>query len=439
MSIPPLTFQDFGKNIQGSWKYLNQCNILVVGNTGVGKTTLVGSILNLPDDNQITTSIKPHQNKRISNLTLYDTPGFERKTKSFWGKNKQKNNKQNILDFVKSQKAEDKEPEEHIHMVWYCFSAQTTRDSEIDTDFIKKVGDQQIPIALVRTRSYDTNTKKEVPLPIVELEYILPVKELVLVLAKLESVIGGGKIDSFGLDVLQEVTEECLNDIAEKAFIDSVKAKKDKAIKFLTAPIIGIATAQGLIPPIPFFKSSVIVSSQAFLAKKIANIFGYQAKFSDSDIKDYLAITSITEILNIDEVLQNFNDYFYKNLPSLNEDTGVIEALKTLSSWMSNSADAVKTIPFQEELGKVILNIAKILEESPTVFMLEEIPFLSILTSLTTLITTLIFALVWIEALREIKIREYKGENIPAEKVKEIIEDIIEDINQRFIGFNLAT
>ena len=56
MAIPPSPFQDFGKNTKGSWKYLNQCNILVVGNTGAGKTTLVSSVVNLPYDNKITTS-----------------------------------------------------------------------------------------------------------------------------------------------------------------------------------------------------------------------------------------------------------------------------------------------------------------------------------------------------------------------------------------------
>ena len=72
MHIHNSPFQDFGKDTQGSWQHLNQCNVLIVGNTGVGKTTLISNILDLPYENTITKEIKAYQSPEINNLTLYD-------------------------------------------------------------------------------------------------------------------------------------------------------------------------------------------------------------------------------------------------------------------------------------------------------------------------------------------------------------------------------
>ena len=438
-------FQNFGKNIQGSWKYLNQCNILVVGNTGAGKTTLIGNVLNLPCKNSITTEIKAHQSRKINNLTLYDTRGFVREQQRFlniWQKN---NSQQIILDFIEKQKAENKEPENHIHMVWYCFSAQTNRVSEIDTDFINKIAAKEIPFVLVRTRSYDTDTKNDLPLAIAELESNLPVKELVLVLAKAEQIKGAGKVETFGLDILQEVTEECLDDIAEKSFLDSVKAKKDKAISSLTLPLIAIAVEQSLIPPIPIVKNFVVAASEAFLFKNIAfkniaNIFGYQTRFSDSEMEEYIAIASIAGILDLGSAELELKDYFTNRFPEINDNTGLVEGLRIFSTCIANDFGGVKDILLQEDLGKIILNIAEFSENFPVVLLSSEISFLNIFTAATTssikVATTFIFSLIWIETLGEIKIREYKGEDIVGEQVKEIIQANIDNIRRWFTSLN---
>lgn len=442
MPIHNSPFQNFGKDIQGSWQHLNQCNILVVGNTGAGKTTLISSILNLPYENNITKEIKAYQSQEINNLTLYDTRGFVREQQRFLNIWQQKTSQQIILDLIEKRKPDKQEPTNHIHMVWYCFSAQTNRISEIDTDFIQKITAKEIPVVLVRTRSYDTDTKNDLPLAIAELESNLPVKELVLVLAEAEQIKGAGKVETFGLDVLQEVTEECLDDIAEKAFSDCAKARKDKALNFLTLPLIAIAVEQGLIPPIPIVKNFVVGASEAFLFKNIANIFGYQTRFSDSEMEDYIAIASIAEILDIGSAGLELKDYFASKFPQINENTGIVEALRILSACIANGFDGVKAVPFQEELGKILLNIAHFLEKDSVVLLSKKISFLNLFTVVTTSLikvtTTLIFALIWIETLKEIKIREYKGEEVAGEQVQEIIQANIDKIRLRFTSLNPA-
>ena len=88
------------------------------------------------------------------------------------------------------------------------------------------------------------------------------------------------------------------------------------------------------------------------------------------------------------------------------------------------------------------MNIAQFLEKDSVVILSKKISFLNIFTVVTTslikVVTTLIFALIWIETLKEIKIREYKGEEIAGEQVQEIIQANIDNIRRWFTSLNPA-
>lgn len=251
----------------------------------------------------------------------------------------------------------------------------------------------------------------------------LPVKELVLILAKDEQTIGGTKLDNFGLDTLKEVTEDCLNDVAEKAFLDSAKAKKDKAISSLTLPLVRIAVAQGIISGIPGVKPFIISPLQILLAKNISKIFGYEATFSESEITEYIKVASLAFLA----FLPDFDDYLKDKFP-IDEETQISQTLEMINSWISKNVDK---IPFTEELGQVISNIINFSSENRFFSLLEEIPLLKIISSFQVFITTLAFGLIWIESLKERKLKEYQeGQDISNEIFEEIIADKVDDIKR---------
>ncbi len=428
-----LSFKDFGKEIKGSWEFLRQCNILIVGNTGVGKTTLISSIFNVALGDKITKDIKSYSLENSSSMCLYDTPGFERAKKTFFllAGNKE-NRQQDILDFIDKQKRFDKEPKEHIHLVWFCFTAQDdTRIDNIDAKFIKKIAKKNLPIILIRTRSYDVSNKSDINPELLQLAVdIVQVKEIVLFLAKDEKIRGGGKVASFGFDELKEVTEEYLNDLAENSFIDAAQAKKNEAINSLTLPLVGISVAQGIIPPIPYFKSLGISKLQISLVKKIARIFGYQAKFTDSVIGEMIAETSLLALVT--EQMPDFKSYLEENL-EIEDKIGILEILRNLSLWLSKFK-----IPFQEELNEVITNIISYLEKN-SMFLPLELPILNIVFSFVSFITTLFFALILIETLKNVKLKEYRCQEVSLEGIKEMMNAQVSNFKKAFMTYRLAT
>ena len=78
-------------------------------------------------------------------VTIYDTPGIE------LGQSK----KEVIREYKKTIKDSlDRPLDEHVHVVWYCMSAETPRVQDYDVDVIKALT-AEVPVLLVLTQCVD--------------------------------------------------------------------------------------------------------------------------------------------------------------------------------------------------------------------------------------------------------------------------------------------
>ena len=115
-------------------KRKNHINYLVIGNAGIGKTTLINSILKLSDKEkgktesnrkkEIKKVFTPYNNKKyLSWLTLYDSEGFEKE---------RENNLdiQKFKDFIEGKK-KNGNYNEFIHGIWYCIDENEFSDIEV--------------------------------------------------------------------------------------------------------------------------------------------------------------------------------------------------------------------------------------------------------------------------------------------------------------------
>ena len=141
-------------------------NILLVGCTNAGKSTLINEFLKLPEDKIAaestggptdTKDFTPYTGKNNNKLyTLYDTNGITNKGNDSI-ESKQINTKKEIEERIKG-----KDPNKLIHCIWYCFQGSNVQPS--DKDFIQSLlniySTYTIPIIYIHTQTYSKSQSK---------------------------------------------------------------------------------------------------------------------------------------------------------------------------------------------------------------------------------------------------------------------------------------
>ena len=215
-------------------KNITHLNILLVGSTGVGKTTLINALLKLDLKADFgkpqTQKIEPFQSDEIPFLRLFDSKGIEKDPSVnidyISGE---------ISDYIQS--IED--PDNFIHCIWYCWTG--TRLENVEIQLFKKLSEQytldKLPIIIVYTNAVKPEKIKAAK------EYIKGLaleNDFIEILAK-EEVTGVGDnvniIPAFGLDKLIEISIEkaksAVNSSCYEGILKTVRNEIEKIINNL--------------------------------------------------------------------------------------------------------------------------------------------------------------------------------------------------------------
>ena len=137
----------------------NHFNILILGRAGIGKSTLINSILELEGEEAAKTGIgkaitsgepKGYISNKKKGLRLWDSQGID----------KEKYHISKAVESVKNlinEASINNEPDKFIHCIWYCVTGDRFEESERESliELMKIYDDDTLPIIIVYTEAYN--------------------------------------------------------------------------------------------------------------------------------------------------------------------------------------------------------------------------------------------------------------------------------------------
>lgn len=254
-------------------------NVLVIGNSGVGKSTLINSVLgeDLAETSWgtsgTTKELKIYENKELP-FRIIDTVGFE---PSFFKERRAINAVRNWS----KESAKIDNGEKQINTIWFCVDGTSRKlfpKAIKDLSSATKMW-ESIPIIVVITKSYSVPEREE-NIQMVQnafarqkvsknLKYVVPVVAATYVLN--ESAFAAPE----GITELIDKTNECLPEGIKGAYQD-INNYKLKRKNVMSQSLIGTATAAGVVVgaiPIPIADAALLVPVETAEVTSLSKIY----------------------------------------------------------------------------------------------------------------------------------------------------------------------
>lgn len=249
-------FKDEYKNERNS---ISAPNIIIMGATGVGKSSLVNMVFGsdlakVGEGVPQTRGVKAYRNDLVQ---IYDSEGYEH------GGESQSRYKEQVMNFISDQSAKIVEK---IHLAWYCISLPGHRVLDVDINTIKSVMESGIPVLAVFTKADEVSDKDEEDMR-KALQSKIPGMAMVSVS---EGDDVGEPIENlidWSYNNLDESLRRAFAAAARRAIVQ--KREQSKIIYLQHGALAATAAAS----PIPFSDAPILMGVQTAMIARIASVW----------------------------------------------------------------------------------------------------------------------------------------------------------------------
>lgn len=260
--------------IQKELRELDRLNIVILGKTGAGKSTLINNLFGQKMaetgiGRPVTQSIRKIR-KADFPLTLFDTPGLE-----LAGEHSVDNLLSEVTKLIEDQLAEN-DIGEAIHCILYCVNTASHRIEPAEIEFLRRFSEEKmsVPVIIVLTQAFSKKEARKLREKI-ESEN-LPVFGIVPVLAEDYIIDEEYAVRAYGLTALAEMIDQAIPEAIKKTFVHvqiaDIHLKQSRAQQVINKAAL-TAAAVGAVP-IPVPDATILVPTQISMLAKITNIFG---------------------------------------------------------------------------------------------------------------------------------------------------------------------
>jgi uncharacterized protein (DUF697 family)/GTP-binding protein EngB required for normal cell division len=253
----------FNKEFSRVRSSITKPNILVLGGTGTGKSSLVNLVFGdklatVGAGRPVTKGIRGYENDLVR---IYDSEGYES------GEASQENYKKTVLDFIKD---EGRPLEKQVHLAWYCISLPNHRVFDVDINTVNRIHATRKPIAVVLTQADQVSEEDSAALH-AEVQKSCP--GVTIFEASTDPTVGL-KIDPL-IDWAYENLDSALREGFASAAKSGIKQKRAESFKVVAQHAASAAAAAA--SPIPFSDAPLLVANQITMIARLASIWDLPA------------------------------------------------------------------------------------------------------------------------------------------------------------------